>query len=384
MKQVYLDIVGWMHSLYNTFILYPPPGYEFVRGHTTLVGTTLKLKPLFSFQQNYLSRIVPLNLAKAYLERFKKIPPSVDLTFSAGHLVFRKEPWVVHIETVTELTGYQVNHFLRYKKLVEKLLGSEYCKKIICWSEAGRETVLTNLDIPDIEETVVTLYLAVPRKDFVKRNNNGKIKILFVGSANLPGSFEIKGGKEVIEAFVQLNKKYHNLELVVRSNMPKHIRNNYKGIGNIKIIDGIIPRELLEQEFTSADIFLFPSHITPGMVILEAMSYELPVITTDVWANPELVKDGETGFIVKKSSTLEHYYEENFISNWGTPQFMKAIQNVQTDVVEQLVEKTSILIEDEELRKRMGKIGRQEIESGKFSIDKRNKKLKRIFDEATG
>jgi hypothetical protein len=31
----------------------------------------------------------------------------------------------------------------------------------------------------------------------------------------------------------------------------------------------------------------------------------------------------------------------------------------------------------------MGKAGRWEIENGKFSLEKRNEKLKRIFDEAT-
>ncbi len=113
------------------------------------------------------------------------------------------------------------------------------------------------------------------------------------------------------------------------------------------------------------------------------MSYELPIITTDVWANPELVSDGKTGFVIKKSGKIQ-YYTENFIPNWSAPESLKIIKRM-TDhkVVKELVEKTCMLIEDENLRKRMGRAGRQEIESGKFSIEKRNEKLKRVFEEAT-
>ena len=51
--------------------------------------------------------------------------------------------------------------------------------------------------------------------------------------------------------------------------------------------------------------------------------------------------------------------------------------------MEELVEKTSILIDDEKLRRKMGKAGRQEIETGKFSLEKRNERLRKIFDKAT-
>jgi glycosyltransferase involved in cell wall biosynthesis len=81
-----------------------------------------------------------------------------------------------------------------------------------------------------------------------------------------------------------------------------------------------------------------------------------------------------------------HYYAENFIPIWDyTPgsQFMKAVRILDHKVVEELVEKTSVLIEDRDLRKKMGKAAREEIETGRFSIEKRNEKLKRIFDEGT-
>ncbi len=390
MKSIYLDVAGRMHSLYKNLVLYPPDGYQFVTqdsGWDKISAVAARTNVVYSFQQNALGRIIPVNLAKAYLERFKKPPEGTDLTYATGHLVFRKEPWVVDLEFVTQLAGYNLGHFKRYKKSIERVLSSEYCKKIICWTEAGKKTILLNMDYENFAHKIEVIPLAVRKKNFVKDyTKKGMTKLLFVGSANIPGEFEYKGGKEVLEAFVLLGKRYSNLELVIRSDMPMQIRDKYKRLSNLRLIEGIIPWEQLEQEFKSADIFLFPTHSTPGLAILDAMSYELPVITTDVWANPEMVRDGETGFVVRKSEKVA-YYTENFIPNWDyhpESQFMKSIKTTDPKVVAELVEKTSLLIENPELRRRMGKAGRQEIESGKFFIEKRNEKLRRIFDEATG
>jgi glycosyltransferase involved in cell wall biosynthesis len=115
------------------------------------------------------------------------------------------------------------------------------------------------------------------------------------------------------------------------------------------------------------------------------MSYELPVVTTDLWANAEMVADGKTGFVIKKSAMIQ-YYVGNFIPNWShypISKFMNTIKKtIDPLVVKGLVEKTSVLIEDKELRRNMGRSARYEVENGKFSLVERNKKLAQIFSEA--
>ncbi|MFC1864243.1 glycosyltransferase family 4 protein [Chloroflexota bacterium] len=378
-----------MHSLYKVMASYPPPGYQFLVGQTRWDGVSsavAKVNPIYAFQERILSRLIPVNIVKASIERFKKPPQGTDLTYSTGHLVFRDEPWVIDLEFVTQLAGFSLTYFHRYKKLIEKVLSSEYCQKIICWTEAGKRTVLENMNCQGFEHKVEVVYLPVPTKNFTKDyTNSGKVKLLFVGSANIAGEFIIDGGVEVLEAFSQLNNRYDNLELVIRSDLPRSVKVKYGKTNNIRIIDEIIPWEQLENEFKSADIFLFPAHTTPGLVILDAMSYELPVITTDVWANPEMVENGKTGFVIKKPERVQ-YYVENFIPNWDyipESRFMRAIKNFDPKVIDELVAKASLLIENEELRRQMGKQGRKEIETGKFSLKKRNEKLGKIFDEAT-
>ena len=52
-------------------------------------------------------------------------------------------------------------------------------------------------------------------------------------------------------------------------------------------------------------------------------------------------------------------------------------------MVDDLIDKTLILKDNKKLRLEMGKNGRNKIEFGKFSLIKKNQKLKKIFDEST-
>jgi glycosyltransferase involved in cell wall biosynthesis len=54
----------------------------------------------------------------------------------------------------------------------------------------------------------------------------------------------------------------------------------------------------------SLDVFLAPSLWEGfGLVLLEAMAYHLPIISTRVSAIPEIVLDGETGWLVSPRDT---------------------------------------------------------------------------------
>jgi glycosyltransferase involved in cell wall biosynthesis len=52
------------------------------------------------------------------------------------------------------------------------------------------------------------------------------------------------------------------------------------------------------------DVLIFPSLFEGfGLVITEAMSQGMPVITTDRTAGPDLIKNGETGWLIEAGST---------------------------------------------------------------------------------
>ncbi len=140
----------------------------------------------------------------------------------------------------------------------------------------------------------------------------------------------------------------------------------------------------MEQEFAAADIFVLPSHGTYPYTLMEAMSWELPVVTRNSFANPEFIADGQTGFLVAASKHVPYFYRDSAHPNFGSPAFQKAIQTPDPDSVADLVRKVGLLIEDAELRQRLGQAARQEVTAGKLSRAARNEKLKKILDEVTG
>lgn len=163
----------------------------------------------------------------------------------------------------------------------------------------------------------------------LKENKNKKIKILFVGRLH-----QIKGLNYLIKAFSYLNQKYASSRLIIVGD--GEIKDDLivlarkKGcLDDVEFV-GEVNHDRLHKYYQKSDIFVLPS-LSEGLsnVLMEAMACGLPVVTTNVGGNPELIKDKKGGFLVKPK-------EVNEIS--------KAIQE---------------LIEKPKLRKDMGKFNRE-------------------------
>ena len=383
--RVFLDVQWKLHSLYNELIHAPPEGYDFVTTPTS-VDRVFKLasrvRVSYLLQARILAPLVPASLIKSYLEKYFKRPPAAtDLTYACEHMVFREEDWVVGMGGVTELVGGEGKHVRQFKKLIEATLGSSRCKAVICYYEMARRSLMAGLDCSGFEDKIQVMHFAVRKKSLVGDRRHDGVRLLFVGSVNIPGQFGIKGGKETLEAFRILQRRYDNLELLIRSDVPDSIKAQYQDMRNLRIIDRSIPWEELEREFLTADIFVLPAHCTVGMAMLDAMSYGLPIVTTDVYANPEIVRDGATGLIVRRAKNVT-YERDGLPVSMFTGSFQREIERTDPRVVEDVVRQTSLLIEDDELRRRLGAAGQREVAGGRFSIQRRNSQLKAIFDEA--
>lgn len=381
---MYLDVAGRMHSLYRTLLEHPPEGYRVVRGGEgmdALGARAARSGWLYKLVSGPLGRLAPPNLVKARLERFKKPPAGTALTFANGHLVFRDEPWVVDMEFVTQLAGYDHRHFLRYRRLVEKRLADPRCRAIMSWTDAGARTILENTDSAPFRHKVHSTPLAVPPKTGFRRGPDPATRtILFVGSVNIPGQFELKGGMEVLAAFERLRAGRPDLRLVVRSDIPPAWRERHRDDPQVEIVDGLVDAARLDAMFREATLFWFPAYNTPGLAILDAMSYELPVVTTDVWGNAEMVQHGKTGLVIPGSRRVP--FVGRNVPAWGERRFVRSLRDPDPTVVDALVAATERLLDDDNARREMGRAGRWEVEHGRHSLTRRNAQLKGVLDGA--
>ena len=72
------------------------------------------------------------------------------------------------------------------------------------------------------------------------------------------------------------------------------------------VFHGRLSNEELDSIYLNSDIFVFPSMLEGyGMVLLEAMSYSLPIVAFDNSAMPYTVKTGKTGILVENKNVVK-------------------------------------------------------------------------------
>jgi len=378
-KVVYADIIGQEGTTTKQLFNDPPEGYRFVtrRKLSNRVADSMQANWSLRWWKQRANAFLPMNLLiSRFMRRHTKRPAGTVLTYSESSIVFREEPWVLWAEVATQVAGFSDDSLRRFRKVIERALSSPNCRGILCHSEAARRSFLRHLDADSFEHKLrvtppgwqVTPYNPRPKRD------GGPVRMLFVAGNTMPFRFKIKGGAESLEAFSALRQRFPNLELVIRSDVEPEIRKRYDSMPGVRIVSGLIPYQELERLFQESDIYWYPAHCLMSVSVLEAMNYGLPVITTDYYDNPEYVEDGRTGMIIP---------HHRHLPAWDTSEekVRRALETPDHELVKALVEKTAVLIENREVRERMGHAARASLEAH-FSLAEKNRKYKTILDAA--
>jgi glycosyltransferase involved in cell wall biosynthesis len=238
----------------------------------------------------------------------------------------------------------RVGSYITKKDAYHRFIYS-HVARVLAISDVIHKNVLDTTPLPI--DRVITLHDAVDTEHFslarvsrerVRREfgfDDHTLVVGFVGRFS-PG----KGHEEFLEAASRLNKKYNNIRFLVvgeASYGEKAYEQRIRSMCKSLKLDGVVLfagfRRDIPDLMAAFDVFAFPSHAEAfGLVLIEAMAMERPVVSTNCDGVLDIVVDGVTGLYVNPRNAI---------------QLANAIEKLGTDG---------------ELREKMGKNGRRRVE----------------------
>ena len=171
------------------------------------------------------------------------------------------------------------------------------------YENASRVFVMTHL----VERTLLEVYkcdaskvicvpagynTAIPTEIPPEVDANRQPRILFVGV-----NWKRKGGPQLLDAFLQIVERFPQAKLVIVGCNPAIRHPNVEVCGKVRIAR-------VEEEYRKAQFLAFPTRIEPmGFVVIEALMHKLPVIGTPIGILPDIIHEGENGYLVAHDDT---------------------------------------------------------------------------------
>jgi glycogen synthase len=246
---------------------------------------------------------------------------------------------------------------------------------VIAVSEQMRNDVIEAYGID--EKKVTVIHNGIDPEFYKPTFNNELLKeygidpeipfVLFVGRITRQ-----KGISQLIGAAKHFNK---NCQVVLCAGAPdtKEIAEETEALisdlkanrAGVILISEMLPREKVKVLYTHARVFACPSLYEPfGIINLEAMACETPVVGSHVGGIPEIIVEGKTGFLVSLQSKSRTDFN---------PANPNAFQK-------DFAAKINALLDDETLANNMGKEGRRRV-LAKFSWESIAKTTFKYYEE---
>jgi len=242
--------------------------------------------------------------------------------------------------------------------LVERFL-SYFTDMIICISRAVETFVIVNEGISKIKTCLIynavdlPVYIDDDHRTQEVRNSLGinaeAIVIMVVASLTVN-----KGHRILLEAFAKVYRTHQTMRLVIVGDGP--LRKELETASRQLMIDQAVIflgiRNDVFELLQASDIFVLPSQHREGLGVslIEAMAVGLPVIGTNLGGIPEVIVDGENGFLVSPKSP------------------------------DQLADALMKFVNDQGLRISMGRRGRQIYEED-FTLSKMIRQVETLYDQ---
>lgn len=274
-------------------------------------------------------------------------------------MVFHKEIRIVHVHAASDVSFCRKSIFIVIAKLFGKKIifhshGAEFkifasqhpvfvknilkqCDCIIALSQSWREWFIETFNHSNV--VVIKNIIAAPQIREIEKDD--KLRLLFLGRLG-----KRKGFYDLVEVLREHRTKFEDkLEVLFGGDGEVEevcsLIKEYQ-LNNIAKYQGWVGSEKRSCLLNLCDVYILPSY-NEGLPIsiLEAMSYSLPVISTNVGGIPEIVKNNENGFLIEPGDKQGIYEAICFFMNNRNcmPEFGKKSYELVKEHFPEFVEK---------------------------------------------
>lgn len=258
-----------------------------------------------SFRDSNLLNALNVIMIKKIVDYYDNIKQRPDIILNHGWMTWKiaKEISKIFNTKIITFVHFYEKQFLSSKNFSSKSDWNDIyitendmfinSKKLITFSQNQKTELCKLYDLKDYNISVINHSTKLP--DLLPENKNTDIvKILFVGRL-----VEDKGIIELVKAFNKLSEKYKNLQLTIVGD--GILKDKIENLSNKKITcTGWLEGIDLYKKYVENDIFCFPTKSeTFGMVLIEAMKYKIPIITTEGNTVSNIIVNDSTGLTIK-------------------------------------------------------------------------------------
>jgi len=310
-------LMGGENTYTRTLLKHPPRGVEYVHYLSALTSGAVrpgKLHRPLRFLSKF--RLLPLSAGTIDLE----LCSHFDLVHCHAYTLRLSGQESAHLPVVLgdsvpnrwALTHYFHHNRLRIRatytlrQVVHRLANvydqdlflGDFRTLVVMSRFAQRE----HLKIRKTSKRIRVIYPGLPDRGIRLPTADTIVRFLFAGVW-----FERKGGLIVWEAYRRVRERFgKQVELTILGPLPDKLQATSYKLQAMGIVqhDFVSYKRLVGEFYPRASVLI---HVPPvaegfGMVVVEAMSFGLPVVASAVGALPELVKHDKTGILVKPGS----------------------------------------------------------------------------------
>lgn len=295
----------------------------------------VKTKGKYASAGIFLLALIRINFLLLFQRRIKvvHIHSASRGSFLRKYAVFFIAKFIYKRKVIFHLHSGEFHNFYEHsgskiKKRIEHLLSSVDC--VICLSSHWQNYLSKKFKISDLR----VVKNPIQRVEMEKSGDDDKkmIELLFLGNiTDKKGIFDLVGALSKSDEDVKKNVRINIGGVGEEDRLMREVE-AYKGHEYVTY-HGWANKEKKHMLLTKSDVFVLPSYYEGLPIsILEAMSYGKPIISTNVGGIPEIVKDGENGFLIEPGDKVAMVEKINYFLN--NPQAISFMGNESLQIVE--------------------------------------------------